>query len=902
QAYQKSFKEGEYNIKEQVYYLGAQTIRNYMSGGIAFGDIANTIASSAISSKRDMFGVKNLIELFISGNNTQDPFNIQISRRGFLRVAGGAAVATAAALNPTAAAALELAAARSRPARRSSKQSERNEKTKNSYEIPVDAQYISKLQAGLSAQLREIPPEALREFIEYSNSAVSQKFIGLAYALLNNQGLYSNRQKQYKVLFFPGLKTVSGQGIVLEDLGLIVLGRDIFQWLKAGILEKWLAIKILQEVTRANYKGRMFLENEIKVHQVTLAAMEKIEGIPLGCIEAERKLLSTFESIVKNPVNAESVMYKFAVGTLQGINYDENIRITIPQERGDPKGGITIITLKLGPRPATFGITPDGTLGGVTEAWLQDVKTNSLFNIQKDFMFALSASVPNARSGLDAEESLRASSAISNQSLLPIAYYDPDRNKAMDFLKKDTSAWVIFSDMLKLSLRNDYYGMNISDIFIADAIRITKETLGLRGWIGFRLGDRSDEIAMVLSGSLKPEEVKSVLQDIQKQIKKEYSGYGIARLPDGLVDKIKNADGMRMVQSTSRERQDGSAEGITTALFIKDKGDASGRLTLDKILKESNQIAGLGEVEEALPPYLPAGAARLQGEGTIENKFEFSLKEAEIFQRVAKQAGQVIGVDGLNEKPQTKAGTSLYDSEPLKLKEYINVSEKSLQSLREFVRARYGVNEAKKIQLDDGYAAFMRRNLYEVLEYALEKSKSADSFIFTVRGPPDNFYIITAAQGKWQITAVRQNILTAQGSSLEKDFLSIVQASGRGLRAEGKYPFKVINDFEELGHYFGNQLIKLDNINLTEAFNAQLDKNKGQGGLLSEQSIGAALSEASKNISNLLSEKGFGFSINFEAVSVTSDDFLEQKNQPNAEVIKETLNIIEKLNAAREVV
>jgi len=37
QAYQKSFKEGEYNIKEQVYTLQGQTIRNYMSGGIAIG-------------------------------------------------------------------------------------------------------------------------------------------------------------------------------------------------------------------------------------------------------------------------------------------------------------------------------------------------------------------------------------------------------------------------------------------------------------------------------------------------------------------------------------------------------------------------------------------------------------------------------------------------------------------------------------------------------------------------------------------------------------------------------------------------------------------------------------------------------------------------------------------------
>ncbi|MDD5282008.1 MAG: metallophosphoesterase [Candidatus Omnitrophica bacterium] len=37
QAYQKSFKEGEYSIKEPVYTIKGQTIRSYMSGGISLG-------------------------------------------------------------------------------------------------------------------------------------------------------------------------------------------------------------------------------------------------------------------------------------------------------------------------------------------------------------------------------------------------------------------------------------------------------------------------------------------------------------------------------------------------------------------------------------------------------------------------------------------------------------------------------------------------------------------------------------------------------------------------------------------------------------------------------------------------------------------------------------------------
>jgi anti-sigma regulatory factor (Ser/Thr protein kinase)/GGDEF domain-containing protein len=483
----------------------------------------------------------------------------------------------------------------------------------------------------------------------------------------------------------------------------------------------------------------------------------------------------------------------------------------------------------------------------------------------------------------------------------PVVYFDADQNKAMDLLKDDPQAWVVFADMLKLSLRNDYYGSSTSDIFIADAIRITKDVLSGYKGIGFRLGERSDEVAMVLPGSLQPQAVKGILQTIQGAIAKEYRDYCVARLPDGLVEKVKAAAGLRGAQRTARDNQ-GNAGYITTILFVKDGADINGRSTLDRILKESGLDSGLGEIEEALPPYLPAGAARLQGRGALENRFESSLKEAEIFQRVAKQANQLAGAEGLSKRPETREGARLDDSAFSKVKEYVAKFEASSKALRDFVKTRYGDNDAAQIKIDNGYAAFMRRNLYTILEYTIEKAKSADSFIFVVRGPPDNFYIITSAKGKWQITPVRQNILTAEGSSLEKDFMSIMKESRRKLRVEGKYPFKVVNDFEELGHYFGNQLIKLDNVSLLDAFNIQIAKAKEANGLLDERAINEALSEASRNISGLLSEKGFAFSVNFEAVSVTDDDFIGQENLTSAAKAAAALEIIEKLNSARKIV
>jgi len=877
QQYKNSFQQGEYNIKESANTSQGQSMRSYMSGGISFGpQITKMIASSAIVSKRDMFrGVKDLVEFVVSGSQAaNDPSNVGISRRGFLKIAGIAAAALALD-NTGVAEALEKVST-----------------DLNQYYVPTDKAYRTSLQQGLEGKLNiEIVDDYLKKCIGYSNGEKQIGYVKRAYEFLANNGTKFSSDNLIRVLFSSELTSVAKkQDIVLGNLRLIVVSQDLFRWLKEGISEKWLAIKILLEKTRLDNQEKTPLDSEIIAREKILETMKKIEGIPKDSIEIENMFLKALRAIKEDQ----------RLRDIGGVDYDGS-RLTMFNK----KSGRLLVPVKVRADGRTAAFPFDTGIILVGDRYAED--SINLFQLQEEMLIYYSAMGGPAVGRLENDGSrnqLAFSSSPITQIIAssPVAYFDVDQNKAMDLLKNDERAWVIFADMLKLSLRNDYYGTSISDIFIADVIRITKKTLGKRGGIGFRLGERSDEIVMVLPGLLRSEEVKNILQEIQEEIKKEYLGYAIARLPDGMVEKIKNSDGIRMVQRTVRERREGGEEYITTALFVKDSGDINGRSTLNKILSKSGQIPGLGEVEEALPPYLPAGAARFQGEGDIESKLESSLKEAEIFQRVAKQIGQITGVERLNKRPETKKGTSLYDSEPLKLKEYINEFDKSLQSLREFVKTRYGENEAKQIQLDDGYAAFMRRNLYEVLEYAIEKAKSADSFIFIVRGPPDNFYIITAVKGKWQITAVRQNILTAEGSSLEKDFLSIVEQSGRGLRAEGKYPFKVINDFEELGHYFGNQLIKLDNVNLLDAFNTQLIRAKEKDSLLDENSINAILSDASRNINNLLGEKGFGFSVNFEAVSVTSDDFTRGKSHSDADIARVTLNIIEKLNAARQIV
>lgn len=85
QAYQKSFKEGEYNIKEPVSALGGKTVRNYMSGGISIGgeSIAEAVRSGGKIAGSFLRPIEalNLNGVFsgkFSAGTSQDPYSGKI--------------------------------------------------------------------------------------------------------------------------------------------------------------------------------------------------------------------------------------------------------------------------------------------------------------------------------------------------------------------------------------------------------------------------------------------------------------------------------------------------------------------------------------------------------------------------------------------------------------------------------------------------------------------------------------------------------------------------------------------------------------------------------------------------------------------------------------------------------
>ncbi|MDD5691571.1 MAG: hypothetical protein PHP10_00095 [Candidatus Omnitrophica bacterium] len=78
-AYKASFQQGEYNIKEPRSTLYGQSIRSYMSGGIAFASVSSAISTGIVPSTRGHLGpAPYIIHLNTKGGSASSPFEVEI--------------------------------------------------------------------------------------------------------------------------------------------------------------------------------------------------------------------------------------------------------------------------------------------------------------------------------------------------------------------------------------------------------------------------------------------------------------------------------------------------------------------------------------------------------------------------------------------------------------------------------------------------------------------------------------------------------------------------------------------------------------------------------------------------------------------------------------------------------
>jgi len=270
QAYQKSFKEGEYNIKEQVYSLGSPTIRSYMSGGIAWQDI-NKVSSP------------------ILGTEKRNPFNNKMGKNLIVAALVAGAITFPSSNNAAVAASFDTAANTaqiSAPATSA-------KLALNRIPIPI-----------ISASLRESGISISAEDLNWSvNNATGEGVMSLikeSYRFLRDKGIYTG--EEFEVLLLPGQDT-PGKIIKIKvgdlEKEIIVIGLNRFVGLdkittqialrieiaKAPVLKSNLfplaakaeEARIISEVMRAS--GQDGYYEWFKVYKVIKSALDNNEAI-----------------------------------------------------------------------------------------------------------------------------------------------------------------------------------------------------------------------------------------------------------------------------------------------------------------------------------------------------------------------------------------------------------------------------------------------------------------------------------------------------------------------------------------------------------------------------------------------------------------------------------------------
>lgn len=496
--------------------------------------------------------------------------------------------------------------------------------------------------------------------------------------------------------------------------------------------------------------------------------------------------------------------------------------------------------------------------------------------------------------------------AVSSPVTVSNPAFAPGRNTAIQMLENDPQAWVVFSDMMKLRLRNYYYGENAADYFIDDVVKMTVKYLSQYRGTAYRIGDRADEIAMVLPGNFSGPEINDILLGLQTELKVRYGAIVFAQLTgefdQNALERLRGQAGVKAIQELQRfvggPAGELIREKVLGVLFEKSDIHAAGETQLKSLLKKAGLNAATAKTESVLPPYLPCGAMRSDLGGSAEERLDEALIKAEQYQGIGKDHKLFAGVEGIIEfRQRNEAKNSLFrdtaqeDQVKNKLAEISQGVLQTQQSqVRAFVRRFYGERAAELVSIEEQYGVFVRQNLYDILEY-VTRLKNVLAKTFIIRGPPDNFYVVNVGEEKgkikWQVALVKQTVLT-RDESIAKSFEMIMHNSRRG-EAQGEYGFKVINDYEELfGHHAGNQLIALDSLYLSEGFQALALKTRG---ILGPEEISQALETAATGINQVISPKGF--SVDFEATVINSDDFAAGTS------VERELEILELLSSAR---
>lgn len=655
---------------------------------------------------------------------------------------------------------------------------------------------------------------------------------------------------------FPEILATFSPDAASKSLGKSTFSRKFWE---SGEMEgiKKIKIHVVPAPTKSAYKGNKLLET---IKEITKEGGNIILDIDPDFLGAKEPVASQPHGDLPN-FEIDDKRFEDLIGGLEEFYNDPHIN---DKTKAITKARSPNFTDKVKERAITarlLAILIDSSRK--QPRWAQDEQQLA----KGQFGLAAAGIVENIR------EAQSASSAVGG------------KEEIAKFIRGREKVWVIFADMMKLSLRDQHHARRAADFFIEETLRIAQTTLMSHSGKAERSGERSDEMAMALSGELSGEQVEAVIQEIQQNIESEFKDYIFAEVPEGVpesaIEKIRVRSGVKSIEYIERSQPDSTEQAV--GILFKSETAVNANTALTEMLKEvevSDDIISRSRAHFVQIPYLPAGAVRVNADKNFsEVDLDNALARAEEYQGIAKQRKQLVGVEGIMElRAKPREERVLLDEEELKeAQANLAAARENLKSeqkaIREFVfnkvkaalsqdgktaeeAERKAREEAEKIQVEEEYAVFIRSNLMAILEYAMQ-TRPAGIKTYLVRGPPDNFYVISVDEDIWQIKLVKQVIVPVD-SSLKDAFTAIMQESRRQSREEGKFGFKVVND--HFGHTFGNQLITLDRLNL-----------EGDSQNLNNQSLQENLDHARPKI-NTVTEK-HGFRVELEATVISSSDF-----------------------------
>jgi len=258
------------------------------------------------------------------------------------------------------------------------------------------------------------------------------------------------------------------------------------------------------------------------------------------------------------------------------------------------------------------------------------------------------------------------------------------------FIQNTENPWLVYADMLKLSLRDRYYGKFTADYLIFEAERVARSYFHrVTGAPLKRMGSMSDEIAAAAQGKT-TEEIVKLLRGLQEELEKEFSQYVYveiplqteegeaenAALPAITFDDIralnkaarqKDSDGIPQTEILSFDRLSGylfDDEGVplmhtaphqfaTMLLRVR-----QGETAADTIKRICGNAWGMEQNDTTLQqklahvvsqyifiPYLPAAAVSIADPGQFgSGEFKKQFGAAEMMQRIVKESLELSGV------------------------------------------------------------------------------------------------------------------------------------------------------------------------------------------------------------------------------------------------------------------